>query len=158
SNGSTRDGRTTLLPNGTADFFKRRGIELAGCALAVLAFALLIACLTYDPRDPSWNDATGGAGSNALGAFGSHSADVMMQSLGMAALLAPLVVFAWGWRLVRERQLPSRWWWRLAAFPPGLMLLAMALEVLPRPATWSLDNKLGGFVGDLLLWRAGDIL
>src|SRR5690606_24112064 len=60
--------------------------------------------------------------------------------------------------LVRERQLPSHWWWRLAAFPSGLMLLAMALEVLPRPATWPLDNKLGGFVGDLLLWRLGDLL
>src|SRR3546814_8378435 len=72
----------------------------------------------------------------------------MMQSLGLAALLAPLVVFAWGWRLLRERLLPTRWWWRLAAFPTGLMLLAMALESLPRPQSWPLDNKLGGFVGD----------
>jgi S-DNA-T family DNA segregation ATPase FtsK/SpoIIIE len=156
SNSGTRDGRTTLLPSGTRDFFKKRGIELAGCALAVLAFSLLIACLTYNPQDPSLNDATGGPVSNPLGPFGSYSADVMMQSLGMAALLAPLVIFAWGWRLLRERQLPSRWWWRLAAFPAGLILLAMALESLPRPATWPLDNKLGGFVGDLVLYNLGD--
>ena len=155
-NSSTREGRT-LLPSGTHDFFKRRGIEIAGCLLAVFAFALLIACLTYDPQDPSWNDATGGMGSNPLGPFGSYSADVMMQSLGLAALLAPLVIFAWGWRLLRERQMPARWWWRLAAFPTGLMLLAMALESLPRPDTWPLDNKLGGFVGNLLLWRIGDL-
>ena len=75
----------------------------------------------------------------------------MMQSLGVAALPAPLVLFAWGWRLLRERQLPSRWWWRLAAFPVALVLLAMALESLPKPASWPLDNKLGGFVGDLAL-------
>src|SRR3546814_11841495 len=37
------------------------------------------------------------------------------------------------------------------------MLLAMALESLPRPESWPLDNKLGGFVGDLLLWRSGDL-
>ncbi|MGF1631954.1 MAG: DNA translocase FtsK [Kiloniellaceae bacterium] len=158
SNSSTREGRTTLLPSGTQDFFKRRGIELAGLVLATFAFALLIACLTYNPQDPSWNDATGGAVSNPLGQFGSHSADIMMQSLGMAALLAPLVLFAWGWRLLRERQLPTRWWWRLAAFPAGLVLLAMALEALPRPATWPLDNKLGGFVGDLLLWQSSSLL
>ena len=158
SNSSARDGRTTLLPSGTQDFFKRRGIELAGLALAVFAFALLIACLTYNPQDPSWNDSTGGAVSNPLGRFGSYSADVMMQSLGLAALLAPLVLFAWGWRLLRERQLPLRWWWRLAAIPSGLLLLAMALEALPRPSTWPLDNKLGGFVGDLLLWQTGDLL
>jgi S-DNA-T family DNA segregation ATPase FtsK/SpoIIIE len=158
SNSGTREGRTTVLPSGTQDFFRRRGIELAGLALAVFAFVLLVACLTYNPQDPSWNDATGGAVSNPFGLFGSYSADLMMQSLGMAALLAPLVLFAWGWRLLRERQLPPRWWWRLAAFPIGLMLLAMALEALPRPATWPLDNKLGGFVGDLLLWNAGDIL
>ena len=60
-NSGTREGRTTLLPSGTQDFFKRRGIELAGFALAVFAFVLLVACLTYNPQDPSWNDATGGA-------------------------------------------------------------------------------------------------
>jgi hypothetical protein len=158
SNSGTRDGRTTLLPSGTQDFFKRRGIELAGLALAVFAFALLIACLTYNPQDPSWNDATGRAVSNPLGHFGSYSADVMMQSLGLAALLTPLVLFAWGWRLLRERLLPTRWWWRLAAFPAGLMLLAMALETLPKPATWPLDNKLGGFVGDLMLWHVNGLL
>ncbi len=151
SNSSTREGRTTLLPSGTNEFFRKRAIELGGGVLAVLAFALLIACLTYNPQDPSWNDSTGGAVSNPLGLFGSYSADVMMQSLGMAALLTPLVLFAWGWRLLRERQLPTRWWWRLAAFPAGLILLAMALESFPRPSTWPLDNKLGGFVGDLVL-------
>ncbi len=156
-NSTTRDGRTTLLPSGTQEFFKRRGIELAGLALCLCAFALLIACLTYHPQDPSWNDSTGGPVGNPLGRFGSYSADVMMQSLGMAALLAPLVLFAWGWRLLRERQLPTRWWWRLAAFPAGLVLLAMALESLPRPASWPLDNKLGGFVGDLVLYNIGNV-
>src|SRR3546814_15548738 len=81
----------------------------------------------------------------------------MMQSLGLAALLAPLGVFAWGWRLLRERLLPTRWWWRLSAFPTGLMLLAMALEYLPRPQSWPLDNKLGGFVGDLMPWQSGSL-
>src|SRR3546814_15060604 len=70
----------------------------------------------------SWTDATGGVVRNLLGPFGSYSADVMMQSLGLAALLAPLVLFACGWRLLRERELPTRWWWRLAAFPSELML------------------------------------
>src|SRR3546814_20952735 len=37
------------------------------------------------------------------------------------------------------------------------MLLAMALESLPRPQSWPLDNKLGGFVGDLLLWQSGSL-
>ncbi len=157
SNTSAREGRTTLLPSGTQAFFRRRAIELGGGVLAVFACALLIACLTYNPQDPSWNDATGRAATNPLGLFGSYSADVMMQSLGMAALLAPLVLFAWGWRLIRERRLPTRWWWRLAACPGGLILLAMALEALPRPTTWPLDNKLGGFVGNLLLGQAGSL-
>src|SRR3546814_3098103 len=80
-----------------------------------------------------------------------------MQVRGVAALLSQLVFFAGGWRLRRERELPARWWWRLAAFPSELMLLAMALESLPRPQSWPLDNKLGGFVGDLLLWQSGSL-
>src|SRR3546814_1798548 len=91
SNSGTRDGRPTLLPSGTQDFFKKRGIELAGVVLAVLAFSLLIACLTYNPQDTSWNEATRVPVSNPLGRLGSYSADVMMQLPGLAALLAPLV-------------------------------------------------------------------
>ncbi|WP_205944808.1 DNA translocase FtsK [Pelagibius litoralis] len=159
SNAGTREGRPPLLPSGTGAFFRKRAIELAGALLAFFAFAVFVACLTYNPQDPSWNDAVGGIDntpvSNPLGLFGSHTADIMMQSLGVAALLAPLVLFAWGWRLLRERQLPSRWWWRLAAFPTGLILLAMALESIPKPDSWPLDNKLGGFVGDLALTELG---
>ena len=171
-NAGTREARAPLLPSGTGDFFKKRAIELAGAALAILALAVFLACLTYHPQDPSWNDAVGTPGpadpnnpavtgppvSNPLGLFGSHTADVMMQSLGLAALLAPLVLFSWGWRLLRERHLPGRWWWRLAAFPAGLILLAMAFESIPKPASWPLDNKLGGFVGDLALNELGFFL
>ncbi|WP_422369696.1 DNA translocase FtsK 4TM domain-containing protein [Pelagibius sp.] len=171
SNAGTREARPPLLPSGTSTFFKNRAIELAGALLAVLAFAVFLSCLTYNPQDPSWNDAVGSAESglttaveppvsnppvsNPLGLFGSHTADIMMQSLGLAALLAPLVLFAWGWRLLRERQLPSRWWWRLAAFPTGLILLAMSFEAIPKPDSWPLDNRLGGFVGDLALTDLG---
>ena len=189
SNAGTREARPPLLPSGTSEFFKKRAIEFAGLLLAVFAFAVFLACLTYHPQDPSWNDAVGpstatpgplapdsvapdgtltvpldnaaesAAGGatvrNPLGLFGSHTADLVMQTLGLAGLLAPLVLFAWGWRLIRERHLPGRWWWRLAAYPAGLILLAMALEALPRPASWPLDNKLGGFVGDLTLTELG---
>jgi len=79
SNSSAREGRTAFLPSGTQDFFRRRGIELAGLVLAVLAFALLIACLTHNPQDPSWNDAPDAGVRNPLGRFGSYSADIMMQ-------------------------------------------------------------------------------
>src|SRR3546814_17558507 len=96
SNSGTRDGRTTLLPSGTQDFFKKRGIELAGCALAVLAFALLIACLTYHPQDPSRNAATGGVVRNPLGPFGPYRPHVMTQCLRLASPLAPPVPFPRG--------------------------------------------------------------
>ena len=56
----TRDvpSRQADLPGGGG--LARHGlVVLAGLALVGLAVALLLACLGYDPGDPSWNTATG---------------------------------------------------------------------------------------------------
>ena len=59
SNAGTREARPPLLPSGTAAFFKKRAIEAGGGVLALFALAVFFACLTYNPQDPSWNDAVG---------------------------------------------------------------------------------------------------
>ena len=47
-----------VLPEGTADFFKRRAAEITGIVLIGCALILLTALLSFTPADPSFNHAT----------------------------------------------------------------------------------------------------
>ncbi len=141
-----------FLPSGTGEFFRKRLIELCGLALFALAAAILLACLTFNPADPSFNRAAAGPALNLLGVAGAHGADLLLQSLGLAALILPLVLAGWGWRLTR-RHLLDRWWLRLAVVALLLPFAGAALAALPTPANWPAGDSLGGFVGALLLSR-----
>ncbi len=85
-------GKPGFLPSGTGEFFRKRLIELCGLALFGLAAAILVACLTFNPADPSFNRAAAGPALNLLGTAGAHGADLLLQSLGLAALILPLVL------------------------------------------------------------------
>jgi len=149
---ATRNARPRLLPAGTGPFLRRRLIELLGLALFVAAVALLAALVSFHAADPSLNRAVDGPVANWLGRPGAYTAEFLLQTLGLAAALLPLVLAAWAGRLLRERALP-RCWLRLAALPPAVLLLGAALAALPRPAAWPLGDGLGGFLGALLLGR-----
>jgi len=141
-----------FLPSGSGEFFRKRLIELCGLALFALAAAILLACLTFNPADPSFNRAAEGPALNLLGVAGAHGADLLLQSLGLASLLLPLVLAGWGWRLTR-RHLLDRWWLRLAVVVLLLPFAGVALAALPTPANWPAGDSLGGFMGALLLSR-----
>jgi len=139
-----------FLPSGTGAFFRKRLIEFCGLALFGLAAAILLACLTFNAADPSFNRAAQGPALNLLGPVGAHGADLLLQSLGLATLMLPLVLAGWGWRLTR-RHLLDHWWLRLGAVALLLPFAAAALAALPTPASWPAGDNLGGFVGVLLL-------
>jgi len=148
---ATGGGRPGLLPSGTGDFFRRRAIELGGLALVVAGLVIASACLSFRLSDPSPNRAADGPVENLFGLPGAYAADLLLQSLGIAAFLLPLALAAWGWRLMRRHRL-ARWWFKIAALPPALLLLAFAARALPVPESWPLQGLgLGGTVS-YLLW------
>ncbi|MEE8189633.1 MAG: DNA translocase FtsK 4TM domain-containing protein [Kiloniellales bacterium] len=145
-----RSAKPQLFPSGTGAFFRRRLIEGIGVVLLLLAAAVLLACLTFDPGDPSLNRASDGPVGNLLGLPGAYTADFILQSLGFAGLLLPVALGGWAWRLIRQHAL-RRWWLRLAGLPLLLLPGAVALAGLPAPDTWSVGESLGGFAGALIL-------
>jgi DNA segregation ATPase FtsK/SpoIIIE, S-DNA-T family len=141
-----------LFPDGAGAFVRRRLAEIAGAALIALAGLIAASLLAYSPADPSPSHATDASPSNLLGYAGAATADLLLQTLGLAAALIPLAFLAWGWRLIRSRGM-ALWWLRVVLLPATVLLAAMALSTWAAPAGWPrpLDGGLGGVVGRLFL-------
>src|SRR5262245_29269988 len=82
-----------------------------GLCLVVLAFAIVVALLTYDPADPSFNVATWRLPQNWMGASGAYTADLLFEMIGWAAFAVPLPLSVWGWQFMAGIA-PSGWLWR----------------------------------------------
>ncbi len=137
---------------GASDFLARRAAEALGLALLALALIVAVALWGYDPNDPSLNHATAGPSSNPLGIFGASIADVLEQTLGLAAWLVVLVPPLWALRLIFAK--PLAWpWLPVCALPLALLATATWLATRPMPDTWPFWVGLGGFVGDFMLNR-----
>ena len=113
---SLRQTRVNFLPSGSGAFMRQRFAEAGAVLLAVIGLALFIACLTYSPEDPSLNRAVESSAHNLLGTPGALVADILIQTLGLAAFFLTPVFFAWAWRIFRHQRLPH-WGFRVAALP-----------------------------------------
>ncbi|MEW6018184.1 MAG: DNA translocase FtsK 4TM domain-containing protein, partial [Pseudomonadota bacterium] len=70
--------------------------RLRGGVLAAAGIAFALALATYNAADPSLNASSAQAPANVLGPPGAVIADVGMQSLGLAAGLAALMMVLFG--------------------------------------------------------------
>ena len=142
---------------GKAAFLRRRAIEGAAVLTALAGLAAALALISYHPGDPSLNAATAATARNWLGPAGASLADILMQTMGMAAWLLPLALIAWGVRAGLHRGL-GRLWLRITLLPVALPLAAVALAGPPAGAGWILKAGYGGVAGDLLLARTTALL
>ena len=147
---STTATTPRLLPAGLTAFLRRRLIELSGVALMLGAGFLALALLSFDAADPSLNTATGQAASNLAGTPGAYIADLMRQSIGVAALVLIAAPLAWGWSLLAHRRL-TRPWLRIALLIPALAAGVIAAAALPAPEGGSAVAGMGGMAGATLL-------
>ena len=127
--------------------------HVAGIALAGVALAGWMSLATWSAHDPSLTQATGGEVRNWLGPIGAIVSDLLLQTLGFAAVLAFLGFAAAGLELLMSEGL-ARIKRRLVLFPIAVIALAGALSALPSPATWPLRPGLGGIVGDTAIGLA----
>ena len=128
--------------------------RLRGGLVAASGVALAIALATYNSADPSLNAAGLGAPTNALGGIGATLADIGVQSLGLSAGVAALLMVMFGlYRAVSPEPDLTRRAVRIRAAIGlvGLLALAGLLAAPPPPHTWPLARGLGGFWGEGLL-------
>jgi S-DNA-T family DNA segregation ATPase FtsK/SpoIIIE len=82
---------------------RRLTLRFSGLSLMVGAVGCAIALLTYDANDPSWNNASAATTQNALGVWGATLSDILVQSFGVASILAIVPPLLWGIWLVDGR-------------------------------------------------------
>ncbi len=129
--------------------FRRRLLEGLGSALVLVSFLLIVALATYHPRDPSLNTAADTPAINFLGRDGSFVADLLVQSLGLAAFLIPVVMLGWAFRLLLQRPIGGMGR-RMLCLLPALLLGALACAILPS-APIPTPAGVGGLAGWELL-------
>src|SRR5579885_2515694 len=112
---------------------RRRLFDGMGYALVLASLLLLLALVTYNPGDPSLDTAIDAPPRNFLGRDGALVADLLLQSIGAAAYLMPLVLLGWAFRLLLQRPL-SGLGRRLGLLFLGLICAAVAAAGRPAHA------------------------
>ncbi|HEY5382435.1 MAG TPA: DNA translocase FtsK [Acidobacteriaceae bacterium] len=131
----------------------RRLNEMLGLIVLVTGLLLLLCLLTYNPADPSLNTVGGGAGlhpaHNWTGLVGGYIADLLLQMLGVAVLLAPLVLGRVGIAWLRSQRVGS-----IKSKAGGLLLWLIfapaAIALLPGDLLWRGAVPLAGVEGRIL--------
>jgi S-DNA-T family DNA segregation ATPase FtsK/SpoIIIE len=138
-----------LLPHPLEERLRGGFSRLVGLALAVLTAAGWLSLMTWSAHDPSLTHAAGGTTRNWMGPFGAIVSDLLLQSIGLAAIFGMVVVSFWSAELIlRRRLLELRI--RLIIAPIALLVLAGALASIAAPASWPLHQGLGGAFGALV--------
>jgi S-DNA-T family DNA segregation ATPase FtsK/SpoIIIE len=138
-----------LLPHPLEERLRGGFSRLVGIALAVLTAAGWLSLMTWSAQDPSLTHAAGGATRNWMGPFGAIVSDLLLQSIGLAAIFGMVVVSFWSAELILRRRLMELRI-RLIIAPIALLVLAGALASVTAPASWPLHQGLGGALGALV--------
>lgn len=129
-------------------------VRFRGVLQALLAALLAVALISWNPADPSLNAAASVEPTNWLGANGAMFADLLMQTLGLAAWPAVLLAMAFGLAsaigdAIQQRLKPSPL--KALAATGGVLALSAGLSALPDPAAWPLATGFGGLWGDAVV-------
>ena len=82
--------------------------EVTGIVLLLASVAFLFALASYQPSDPSWNNATWKLPpQNKIGVLGSHLSDLCFQVFGLTAWVLPFLTALLGFRWLRNRDISS---------------------------------------------------
>ncbi|MBO0725926.1 MAG: DNA translocase FtsK 4TM domain-containing protein, partial [Blastocatellia bacterium] len=124
--------------------------EIIGLILIGIGIVILLALLSYDSSDPSWNSVSGNTRAhNLIGPMGAKVSDALYQAFGIAALIVPLMLFIIG-----------RWQWdddeSEVSKPKILGLFLMIVAFTGWVTLFGPEKPLsfywGGFVGQWLMY------
>lgn len=127
-------------------------VRAGGLALVALGLFSVISLLSHNISDPSLSVSTDRTEiANWGGASGAVIADILLQMLGGAAMIAVLIPAIWGWEAFRfgvpKYSTPASSWIKFLAYIGAVLAIAGIAACLPRPATWPYIVSAGGIAG-----------
>ncbi len=139
--------RDPLLDQGTQAMLERRGRELLGLVLMLVALGFTLMLWSYSPEDPGWMVATEEPAQNMFGRFGAAVASTLIILIGKGAWTIPLVFAAWGVRFLIH-QGGERAVGRVVFAVIAVAFAAVHCATLVPGDTWTHTFGLGGLFGD----------
>jgi DNA segregation ATPase FtsK/SpoIIIE, S-DNA-T family len=153
---STAARRTTFLPQAASAFLHKRLIEATGIFITLVGLCLLVALATHNSTDYSANHSDNGQIHNVLGLSGAVVSDLLLQIVGVFAVLPGLVFTAWGLQVTTKGEFhPLTLTWRFLALLGALLGLTLACSKIPLPDSWGMNAYVGGAMGRMLLSATG---
>lgn len=77
--------------------------NIFGLTFILLPTFALLSLFDYNPNDPSFNKVTTSEVNNFLGSFGSHSADLILSTFGIALIIYLFIPIIWGIGLIKYK-------------------------------------------------------
>jgi S-DNA-T family DNA segregation ATPase FtsK/SpoIIIE len=131
----------------------RRLNEMLGLIVLVAAGLLLLALVSYTPSDPSFNTVSGGAAThlahNWTGLVGAYTADLLLQTLGIAIFFVPLAMLRIGVSWMRSQRLGSTKA-KVAGIGLWLIFAPALIALLPGQMLWRQALPISGIEGTIL--------
>src|SRR5262245_59988495 len=138
------------LPVPIREALERRVGGFGGLCLITLAGIAAAALMTWSVQDASLSHATSRPIRNILGYPGAIGADLLMQILGLGAIMLIFPIAVWGWRMLTHRAF-DREALRLACWILCTVIAAGFASCWTHGGGWPLPTGLGGVVGDALV-------
>jgi len=145
------------VPEHVKAFIARRIFDGLALFYVLFGFAIFVAVASYNVSDPSLN--TAGDSSNVqnwLGMPGAYLSDILMQTIGLGALVFGVCFLSWAYRIYKRRSLQ----------PFGRRTLALFVAVFSAAAAFSIMPSgeflthpyLGSTAGTMILDRLAAII
>ncbi|MEZ5903440.1 MAG: DNA translocase FtsK 4TM domain-containing protein [Alphaproteobacteria bacterium] len=147
-----------ILPERLQSFFARRIIDTTGVSMVLTGLFILFSIISYAHTDPSFNSAKGTDENikNWFGQAGANTADLLLQTFGIASAIMGLTLVVWGVSIFKRRPLPH-FWSRIAALILAVFTGSIAFARIPA-GEFLVQPYLGGSAGQIMFQKISDAL
>ena len=145
-----------ILPESLQVFIARRFVDTFALISTLCGMFMIFSLWSYDSADPSWNSASSAQSveiGNWMGPYGAWLADILLQTLGIGALIFGIALIAWGVRAFNRQPL-NPLWLRTVALMFSAICASIAFSQIPSDG-WITHPYMGSSAGTIILSKIG---